>query len=78
MTSFKKIVMCFGLFAVLSMPLAGCSGTWQGIKNDWHDVSGSNDDGAPAETASGNTDPAPVEAQGDAAAPDANSPSAYN
>ncbi len=81
MTSFKKIVMCFGLFAVLSMPLAGCSGTWQGVKNDWHDVTGSNDDGAPASSetaASQEAAPAPAEAQGDAAVSDENSPSAYN
>lgn len=42
MTNLKKMVMCLGLVAVLGLP--ACSGTWQGIKNDWHDVTSSNDD----------------------------------
>lgn len=85
MTSFKKLVMCFGLCATLAMPLAGCSGTWQGIKNDWHDVTGSNDDGAAAvQSADSNTaQPAAAQAQPAAEQPvtvqgDDNSPSAYN
>lgn len=41
MTNFKKMVMCLGLVAVLGLP--ACSGTWQGIKNDWNDVTSSND-----------------------------------
>ena len=77
MTSFKKLVMCFGLFAVLSMPLAGCSSTWQGIKNDWHDVTSSNDDGdSSTQTASEN---APQETPKSAnIVVDDESPSAYN
>lgn len=41
MTNLKKMVMCLGLVAVLGLP--ACSGTWQGIKNDWNDVTSSND-----------------------------------
>lgn len=77
MTSFKKIVMCFGLVAVLGLPLAGCSGTWQGMKNDWHDVTSSNDD-VPPETHSASAEAAPA-AQGDAAPVETTGgPSAYN
>lgn len=41
MTTLNKMVMCLGLVAVLGLP--ACSGTWQGIKNDWGDVTSSND-----------------------------------
>jgi hypothetical protein len=44
----QKLVLCFGLLTVLSAPLAGCSGTWHGMKEDWHDVTSSND--SPSDT----------------------------
>lgn len=48
MKTIQKLVLCFGLLTVLSAPLAGCSGTWHGVKEDWHDVTGSND--SPSDT----------------------------
>lgn len=75
MTTFKKFVMCFGLIAVFAMPLAGCSGTWHGVKEDWHDMTGSNDSGK---------DEMRTASQSDAPAQDSgvivndNGPSAYN
>lgn len=78
MTSFKKLVMCFGLLAVLGMPLAGCSGTWQGIKNDWHDVTSSNDSDAPATTQAANETAPATEPEEVKVVVDDEAPSAYN
>ncbi|TAL37805.1 MAG: hypothetical protein EPN97_04565 [Alphaproteobacteria bacterium] len=49
MKTIQKLVLCLGLLTVLSAPLAGCSGTWHGMKEDWHDVTSSND--SPSDTA---------------------------
>ena len=49
MTKFNKVIVCLGLFAVMSLPLAGCSNTWHGMKSDWHHVTGEeSNDVAPA------------------------------
>jgi hypothetical protein len=38
-----KFVLCLGLLTLLSAPLAGCSSTWGGMKQDWHSMTGSDD-----------------------------------
>lgn len=40
MTKFNKLALALGLFAVMSLPLAGCTNTWHGVKSDWHHVTG--------------------------------------
>ncbi len=46
-----KLVLCLGLLTLLSAPLAGCSSTWGGMKQDWHNMTGSDDSSAaPAAT----------------------------
>jgi hypothetical protein len=53
-------IIRLGLLAMLAAPLAGCSGTWQGVKNDWHDMTGSNDSAEPAATQSAAAQPSPA------------------
>ena len=70
MKTIQKLVLCFGLLTILSAPLAGCSGTWHGVKEDWHDVTSSNDspsDAAPA-TATADASAATTSAQVEPAA----------
>ena len=51
MKTTQKLVLCLGLLTILSAPLAGCSGTWHGMKEDWHGVTGSNDSPSDTSTA---------------------------
>jgi hypothetical protein len=44
--TFKKLAPSLCLAVLLSLSLGGCSETWQGMKNDWHDVTSSNDQGS--------------------------------
>ncbi len=70
--NFKKFVMCLGLIAVSALPLSACSGTWDGMKEDWHDMTGSNDSHMEADRTASQSAPA-------ADAPvDSSAPSAYN
>ncbi len=72
MINLKKFVMCLGLLAVCALPLSACSGTWDGMKEDWHDMTGSNESRMQADRTAGQSVPA-------ASAPADNSaPSAYN
>jgi hypothetical protein len=68
----KKFVMCLGLLAVCALPLSACSGTWDGMKEDWHDMTGSNDQSGQNDRTAGQT-AAPAQAPADSSAP-----SAYN
>ncbi len=70
MINLKKFVMCLGLLAVCALPLSACSGTWDGMKEDWHDMTGSNDQSGEANrTAS--QDAAPAQAPADGSTPNA-------
>ena len=63
MKTLKNIVICVGLATILSAPLAGCSGTWNGMKEDWHGVTGSSDSDTSTSTASAQPAPAAAPAQ---------------
>ena len=63
----QKLVLCLGLATILSAPLAGCSDTWNGMKNDWHDMTGSNESSSDNSTAA--AAPAPAAQPAPAAAP---------
>lgn len=43
MKTTQKLALCLAL-ALLAAPLSGCGDTWDGMKQDWHDVTSSNDD----------------------------------
>lgn len=70
MTNFKKLAMCLSLVAVLGLPLAACSSTWQGMKNDWNDMTSSNETAPQEEMRTSGVEPA--------AGPASDSPSAWN
>jgi hypothetical protein len=58
----QKLALCLALTLVLSAPLTGCGDTWQGVKQDWNDVTSSNDDAAeqPAVSTADASQPATV------------------
>jgi hypothetical protein len=56
----QKLALCLCLLGVLSLPLAGCSGTWDGVKHDWHDMTSSNDDGSASTETTAAAQPAPA------------------
>lgn len=57
MNTFKKFILAVSLVTVLVAPLAGCSRTWDGVKDDWHNMTGGDGDertaNAPAESNEG-------------------------
>ncbi len=57
MKTTQKLILCLGLLTLLSAPLAGCSSTWGGMKQDWHNMTGSDDEtsSAPATAATATT-----------------------
>jgi hypothetical protein len=57
----KKLVICVGLATILSAPLAGCGGTWNGMKEDWHGMTGSNESESSTTTASAQPAAAPAQ-----------------
>jgi hypothetical protein len=65
----QKLVICLGLLTLLSAPLAGCSGTWSGMKQDWHGMTGSDDSASSTTTTTTATTTAPAAAAPAAAAP---------
>lgn len=72
MKTIQKLVLCLGLATLISAPLAGCSSTWNGVKNDWHDMTGSSSDSSSdnsAASAAPAAQPAPAAAPAEAAAP---------
>jgi hypothetical protein len=73
----QKLVLCLGLATLLSAPLAGCGSTWNGVKNDWHDMTGSSESSSD-NTAAAEAAPAPAvqPAPAAAAAPAAEQPAA--
>lgn len=74
MINLKKFVMCLGLMAVCALPLSACSGTWDGMKEDWHDMTGGDGQSSENDRTAGQTS---APAQADAPA-DSSAPSAYN
>jgi predicted small secreted protein len=42
--TFKKFILAVSLVATLAAPLAGCSRTWDGVKEDWHNVTSGDGD----------------------------------
>lgn len=44
MNTFKKFILAVSLVTVLAAPLAACSRTWDGIKEDWHNVTSGDGD----------------------------------
>jgi len=42
--TFKKFILAVSLVTVLAAPLAGCSRTWDGVKDDWHNMTGGDGD----------------------------------
>lgn len=73
MINLKKFVMSLGLLAVCVLPLSACSGTWDGMKADWHGMTdGDNSQAADNDRTAGQTGTAT-----DAPA-ESNAPNAYN
>lgn len=60
MNTFKKFILAFSLVTILAAPLAGCSRTWDGVKDDWHNMTGGDGDertaNAPVENNDGSSD----------------------
>lgn len=56
MNTFKKFILATSLIATLAAPLAGCSRTWDGIKDDWHNVTSGDGDERTASSPSDSND----------------------
>jgi predicted small secreted protein len=54
--TFKKFILATSLIATLAAPLAGCSRTWDGVKDDWHNMTSGDGDERTANRPAENTE----------------------